>query len=169
MLVRSLSYHLLTNRSEIPMSPSLGLINLLEELTELREMFYFLDHQCSIKGYNSRTAWGFRGSSHGKESACSVGDSASFPGSGRSPGGGHGNPLRYSCLENPHGQRSLKGYNPWGCKESDTTERLIKNSWMEEKHRRGTGFHALSKSYCPQSAMCSLTQKFPEPCPFGFL
>ena len=120
-------------------------INLLEELTELREMFYFLDHQCSIKGYNSRTAWGFRGSSDGKESACSVGDSVSFPGSGRSPGGGHGNPLRYSCLENPHGQRSLKGYNPWGCKESDTTERLIKNSWMEEKHRRGTGFHALSK------------------------
>ena len=34
--------------------------------------------------------------------------------SGRSPGGGHGNPLQYSCLENPHGQRSLAGYNPWG-------------------------------------------------------
>jgi len=29
---------------------------------------------------------------------------------GRSPGGGHGNPLQYSCLENPHGQRSLEGY-----------------------------------------------------------
>ena len=36
----------------------------------------------------------------------------------------HGNPLQYSCLENPHGQRSLAGYSPWGCKESDTTERL---------------------------------------------
>ena len=45
-----------------------------------------------------------------------------------SPGGGHANPLRYSCLENPHGQRSLEGYNPRGRKESDTTERLIKNS-----------------------------------------
>ena len=33
---------------------------------------------------------------------------------GQSPGGGHGNPLRYSCLENPHGQRSLAGYNLWG-------------------------------------------------------
>ena len=39
----------------------------------------------------------------------------SIPGSGRSPGGGHGNPLQYSCLENPHGQKSLAGYSPWGC------------------------------------------------------
>ena len=31
---------------------------------------------------------------------------------GRSLGGGHGNPLQYSCLENPHGQRSLEGYSP---------------------------------------------------------
>ena len=43
-------------------------------------------------------------------------------GLGRSPGGGHGNPLQYSCLENPHGQRSLVGYSPWDCKESDMTE-----------------------------------------------
>ena len=41
-----------------------------------------------------------------------------------SPEGGCDNPLHYSCLENPHGQRSLGGYNPWGHKESDTTERL---------------------------------------------
>ena len=39
-------------------------------------------------------------------------------------GGRHGNPLHYSCLENPHGQRSLAGCNPWDCKESDKTERL---------------------------------------------
>ena len=37
---------------------------------------------------------------------------------------GHGNPLQYSCLENPHGQRSLAGYCPWGHKESDMTEGL---------------------------------------------
>ena len=47
-----------------------------------------------------------------------------IPGLGRSSGGGHGNPLQYSCLENPHGQRSLAGYSPWGCKESNTTEQL---------------------------------------------
>ena len=42
----------------------------------------------------------------------------------RSPGGGRCNPLQYSCLENPHGQRSLVGYSPWGHKESDMTEQL---------------------------------------------
>ena len=48
-------------------------------------------------------------------------DVGSIPGSGRSPGEGYdGNPLQYSCLENPHGQRSLAGYSPWGCKESGT-------------------------------------------------
>ena len=44
---------------------------------------------------------GFPGSSDGKESTCNVGDLDSIPGLGTSPGGGHGNPLQYSCLENP--------------------------------------------------------------------
>ena len=39
-----------------------------------------------------------------------------------SPEGGHGKPLQYSFLENPHSQRSLVGHSPWGHKESDTTE-----------------------------------------------
>ena len=65
---------------------------------------------------------GFLGDSDGKESACSAGDLDLIPGLGRSPGGGHGNPLRFSCLENPHGQGSLAGYSPWGHKESDTIE-----------------------------------------------
>ena len=43
---------------------------------------------------------------------------------GRSTGGRHSNALQYSCLENPHGQRSLVGYSPWDCKEADTTEWL---------------------------------------------
>ena len=38
---------------------------------------------------------------HSVLSACNAGDLGSIPGSGRSPGGGHGNPLQYSCLENP--------------------------------------------------------------------
>ena len=59
-----------------------------------------------------------------KTSACNAGDLGLIPGLGRSPGGGHSNPLQSSCLENPHGQRSLAGYGPWGCKESDTTEWL---------------------------------------------
>ena len=43
----------------------------------------------------------FPGGSEVKASACNAGDSALIPGLGRSPGGGNGNPLWYSCLENP--------------------------------------------------------------------
>ena len=64
---------------------------------------------------------GFPGGSAGKESACNLGDLGLISGLGRVAGGRHGNPLQYSCLENPHGERSLVGYNPWGCKESDVT------------------------------------------------
>ena len=63
--------------------------------------------------------------SDGKESACNVGDLVSIPGLGRSPGEGKGYPFQYSCLENPHGQRSPVGYSPWGGKDLDTGERLI--------------------------------------------
>ena len=44
---------------------------------------------------------GFPGGSDGKESACSAGDLGLIPGLGRSHGRGYGNPLQYSCLENP--------------------------------------------------------------------
>ena len=55
---------------------------------------------------------GFPGGSDGKEPACNAGDLDSIPGLGKSPGRGHGNPLQYSCLQNPLGQRSLAGYSP---------------------------------------------------------
>ena len=63
--------------------------------------------------------------SNGKESACNVGDLGSIPGLG----GGHGNPLQYSCLENPHGQKSLACYSPWGHKELDTIEQLSRTHY----------------------------------------
>ena len=75
-------------------------------------------------GYLLQYSLGFPGGSDGKGSICNVGDLGSILGLGRSPGGEHGNPLQYSWLENPHGQRSLAGYSPQGCKESNTTERL---------------------------------------------
>ena len=55
---------------------------------------------------------GFPGSSNGKESAHNARDLGLIPGLGRSPGVGHGNPFRYSCLENLHGQRILWTENP---------------------------------------------------------
>ena len=70
-------------------------------------------------GLPSPIFMGFPGVSESKESTCNVGDLGSIPGLGRSLGGRHSNPLQYSCLENPHGQRSLVGYSPWGHKESE--------------------------------------------------
>ena len=64
-----------------------------------------------------------------------MGDLGSIPELGRSLGGGHGNPPQYSCLENPHGQRSLAGCSPWGYEELDMTKgryistATMKNAW----------------------------------------
>ena len=66
----------------------------------------------------------FPGDADSKESACNARDLSSISVLGRSPGGGHGNALQYSCLESPCGQRSLVGYSPWGREDSDTTEQL---------------------------------------------
>ena len=54
----------------------------------------------------------FPGGAEVKASACNLGDLGSIPGSGRSPGEGNGNPLQYSCLENPMDGRRLVGYSP---------------------------------------------------------
>ena len=51
-----------------------------------------------------------------------VRDSGLIPGSGRPPGGGHGNPLPCSCLENAMDGGAWWGYSPWSYKESDMTE-----------------------------------------------
>ena len=57
-----------------------------------------------------------------KASAYNAGYLGSVPGLGRSPGEGNGIPVFLPGKF--HGRRSLAGYSPWGCKESDTTERL---------------------------------------------
>ena len=66
---------------------------------------------------HTHTRKGFPGGSDGTESTCNSGDLSLIPGLERSPGGGHGNPLQYSCLGNPYGQRSLAGYSTCGHKE----------------------------------------------------
>ena len=70
---------------------------------------------------------GFPHSSVGKESACNAGDLGSIPGLGRSPGEGNGNPLQYSCLENPMDRgawwatvhRVARVWHDWATKPSD--------------------------------------------------
>ena len=80
----------------------------------------------------------FPGSSDGKASVYNVGDLGLIPGSGRFPGEGNGNPLQYSCLENP---MDGGAWCPWGCKESDMTKRLhdfthlsIKSCWKHNEN-----------------------------------
>ena len=63
-------------------------------------------------------------------------DASLIPGSRRSPEEGNGNPLKYFCLENPHGQRSLVGSSPWGHKESDMTEYACTQA-QEDKEEGG--------------------------------
>ena len=66
---------------------------------------------------------GFSGGSVIKNPPANSRDPSLIPGSGKFPGGGHGNPLQFLPGKS-HGQRSLAGYGPWGGKEWDTTEQL---------------------------------------------
>ena len=68
-----------------------------------------------------------KGFPSGKEFSRNAGDPGSIPGSGKSPGGGNGNLLQYSSLENP------MVYSPWGRKESDMTQRLAASFHLETK------------------------------------
>ena len=58
-------------------------------------------------------------------------DAVLIPGLGRSPGEGNGNPLQYFLPGKFHEQRSLLGYSPWGCKESD----MIEHTYTDTQHR----------------------------------
>ena len=75
---------------------------------------------------------GFPGGSDGKESACSAGDLGSIPGLGRSPLEGNGNPLQYSCLENPMDRGAWQA-TVYGVTRLDTTERLSMRVHVKEQ------------------------------------
>ena len=97
---------------------------------------------CPMPPHGALLIWGFSfimgfpGGLDSKESAYNVEDLGSVSGLGKSPRGRHGNPLQYSFLENPHGQRSLACCSPWGHKESEqlsthnTLSRLSKVSGL---------------------------------------
>ena len=99
---------------------------------------------------------GFPGGSDGKESACNAGDVGLIPGSGRSPREGNSNPLQYSCLKNPHGQRSLAGYSPWGRRESDATEHKLIVLWVKAGE---ADWDSLQNNYLLISLICSSKRK----------
>ena len=77
-----------------------------------------------------------------------MGDLSSIPRLGRCPGGGHGNPLQYSCLENRQVQRSPVGCCPWGRKQSDMTE------WLSTAQHRG--FTEKAREFQKNINFCSI-------------
>ena len=103
---------------------------------------------------------GFPGGSDSKESACHAGDLGKISGLGRSPGGGHGNPLQNSCLENLHGQRSLAGYSPHGCKESDMTKQL---NTAQDCSMPDSSVHGISRTRILQWVAISYCRRYSQP------
>ena len=97
---------------------------------------------------------GFPGSSGGKESACNAGDLGLIPGLGRSPGGGHGNPLQYSCLENAMDRRAW-----WAAVHGVTKSQTRLSDFTLTFH-----FHALEKEMAtPSSALAWRIPRMGEP------
>ena len=82
---------------------------------------------------------GLSGGSVVKNPPTSAGDVGSIPCLGRSPGEGNGNPLQYSCLENPMERRSLAGYSPWGRRRVEhnlvTKQQYVFRSSREDKNK----------------------------------
>ena len=92
--------------------------NLLKKLDNNSEPWQGVHHVPSIGLIG---ICGFPGGSDGKESTCNATDLGSVPGSGRSPGGGNGNPLQYSCPRNPMARGGWRA-TVHGAAESDRTE-----------------------------------------------
>ena len=82
-------------------------------------------------------------------------------GLGRSFGGGYGNWLQYSCLENPHGQRSLVGYSPWGARSRTQLKQLSSSNSSSVGSNRGDSLfpsfllHELMEFYCQEEVFIS--------------
>ena len=107
----------------------------------------FVFHFSFTRGaYTFRLPWWLSG----KNPPATVGDKGFIPGLGRSPGGGNGSPLQYSCLENPMGRGEESGrLHPWGPKELNTTEPLNnKNTRSQRNSISGIGVYDFATVSC---------------------
>ena len=106
----------------------------------------------------------FHSVSDGIESACDAGDPGLIPGSGRSPGGGEWLLTLVFLPGETHKQRSLVGYSPWGCKQSDTAEQLTLSTSgdhrEEEKKREKKSHCSMRTSLSQMNKLCSSTLVF---------
>ena len=129
-----LSRAFVAGRGPLP-GPESGLLSNTQK-NELSEETHMLAHLQTLLGR------GFPGGSEVKASACNAGDLGSIPGSGRSPGEGNGNPLQYSCLENPM-DGGAWGAIVHGVAESQTG--LSDFTWAENGRVRGPSRAALPR------------------------
>ena len=105
--------HLTCVSNVLPACPSYILMQTFQNvpLTPLLKTNYSHSLSQKLRQYFSSNSMSFPGGSDGKQTAHSVGDPGSSPEFRTSPGGGHGNPLQYSCLENSLRQSRLAGYS----------------------------------------------------------
>ena len=92
-----------------------------------------------VFGFAAVLPWkgGFPGSLDGKEPACNTGYLGFIPGSGRFPGKENGDPLQYSCLENPMDRGAWQATIHGGCKELDTGHDWVTNTFQEKSSLEG--------------------------------
>ena len=137
----------------------------------------YIHHYLHIEKCNVSIDVYFPGGSDGKECVCNARDPGSVPGSGRSPGEGNGNPLQYSCLENPmdRGPGRLQSIGlqrvrnkwactgPWARKSENTSRSVVSNSfvspwtiahqvlcpWDSPGKNTGEGSHSLLQRILP--------------------
>ena len=95
---------------------------------------------CWVALITASVSLDFPGGSNGKASAFDAGDPGLIPGSGRAPGGGNGNPLQYSCLENPMDGEA-------------TVHRVAKNQKRLSDFTFTFHFHALEKEMATHSSV----------------
>ena len=84
-------------------------------------------------------------------------DAGSIPGS---PGGGHGSPLQHTCLENPHGQRSLAGYSAWVTKSRIRLERLCMHARRHLSMMLSSLGSEINMDYCTVYGNLKLLQDY---------
>ena len=125
---------LCTSAAEVRVPPLLGELRSCISCGMAKKQKFFLTHRQHFRtlflNYTCISLTCFPGGSDSKESACNARDLGSIPGLGRSPGGGHGNPLQDSCLENSHRQRSLASYSPQRVGHNWTTKHS--KAWLND-------------------------------------
>ena len=140
--------------------------------------------RCYVRFSRLTAIGGYPCSSVGKESVCNAGDLGFIPGSGRSPGEGNGNPLQYSCLENPTDRRAWEATvygvprvrhdlatKPPPCPEANPNGQIAflkKNSSKAKGHLRETALTQQAFTFFRRQSACPCFSSFyvlsPQPC-----